>query len=157
MSLAFIRLQQLISPTLPIGSFTYSQGMEWAHEFAWIKNTNDVHLWIESLMNSAMLYIDLPLLHYLYKAYQENDEKSFFYFSELSLACRESYELRLEEQQRARALVSVLEKLPNTKSWPHFTAWQVALMQSQLACFAMACSAWNISLDQALRGYCWSW
>ncbi len=35
---AFFRLQQLISPSLPIGAFTYSQGMEWAVECGWIKD-----------------------------------------------------------------------------------------------------------------------
>ena len=32
--LARLRLNQLISPALPIGAFTYSQGLEWAVEAA---------------------------------------------------------------------------------------------------------------------------
>lgn len=157
MSLSFIRLQQLISPTLPIGSFTYSQGMEWAHEFGWIDSANDAHLWIESVMNDAMLYFDLPLLERLYLACQEGDKDQFFYYAQLSQAGRETKELRLEEQQRARAMISVFEKLPGTNHWKHFSDWNEALLKSQLACFAMACCAWNIPLHDALRGYLWSW
>lgn len=157
MSLSFSRLQQLMSPALPIGSFTYSQGMEWAHEFGWMDGSEGVQSWIESVMSDGMLYFDLPLLIRLYAACQENDKTQFFYYAQLCLAGRETRELRLEEQQRARALISVLEKLPDTHSWQHFSEWKDALMQSQIACFAMACFQWNISLDNALRGYLWSW
>ena len=34
--LADVRLFQLISPTLPVGGFTYSQGLEWAVEEGWV-------------------------------------------------------------------------------------------------------------------------
>ena len=34
--LALARLMQLISPSLPIGGYTYSQGIEWAVEAGWI-------------------------------------------------------------------------------------------------------------------------
>ncbi|MEN9435068.1 MAG: hypothetical protein RLZZ422_2657, partial [Pseudomonadota bacterium] len=35
--LPLVRLMHLVSPSLPIGSFTYSQGIEWAVEYGWIK------------------------------------------------------------------------------------------------------------------------
>ena len=33
-NLALLRLMQLISPSLPVGGFTYSQGIEWAVDAA---------------------------------------------------------------------------------------------------------------------------
>ena len=30
---------QLVSPALPIGAFTYSQGLEWAVEAGWVRDT----------------------------------------------------------------------------------------------------------------------
>ncbi|SPZ04447.1 urease accessory protein [Proteus mirabilis] len=49
--LADLRLYQLVSPSLPVGAFTYSQGLEWAIEKGWVcsaenlvrlvKRTND--------------------------------------------------------------------------------------------------------------------
>lgn len=157
MSLSFSRLQQLISPALPIGSFTYSQGMEWAHEYGWMEGSEGVQQWIASVMNEGMRYFDLPLLIRLYMAYQENDKANFIYYSQLSIAGRETKELRLEEQQRARALLAVLEKLPGTAEWKNFSVLRENLLQSQIAGFSVACCAWNISLDDALRGYLWAW
>ena len=157
MSLAFARLQQLISPTLPIGSFTYSQGMEWAHEFSWMNGAEGVEQWVASVMHDGMLYFDLPLLIRLYKALENNNAKEFYYYSNLTMAGRETHELRLEEKQRARALLVVLEKLPGTKEWEFLEHWRDALEDSQIACFAMACFYWKIPLEDAMRGYLWSW
>lgn len=32
-----LRLMQLASSSLPVGSFTWSQGLEWAVEIGWVK------------------------------------------------------------------------------------------------------------------------
>ena len=42
-NLSELRLYQLISPSLPIGSFTYSQGLEWAIEAQWITDTSSLN------------------------------------------------------------------------------------------------------------------
>ena len=36
------RLLQLVSPSLPIGAYTYSQGIEWAVEQGWIRTQEDL-------------------------------------------------------------------------------------------------------------------
>lgn len=38
-SLALARLLHLVSPSLPIGAFTYSQGLEWAVENGWVRDS----------------------------------------------------------------------------------------------------------------------
>ena len=37
--LAELKLYQLISPSLPVGGFTYSQGLEWAIEKGWVTDS----------------------------------------------------------------------------------------------------------------------
>ena len=155
--LAFVRLQQLISPSLPVGAFTYSQGMEWAVECGWLKTADDVHAWLESLLFDTMLYFELPLLKRLHNACAAGDEQAFAHYSALMVAGRETKELRLEEAQRARALVNVLNKLPDINTWPLFEPWQQTLMKTPSAGFAMACCQWQIPVDHALGGYAWAW
>ena len=62
MSAAYFRLQQLISPSLPIGAFTYSQGMEWAVESGWIKDAESLYAWLDSVLSGTMVTMELPLL-----------------------------------------------------------------------------------------------
>lgn len=40
-----LRLMQLASSSLPAGSFTWSQGLEWAVEIGWVKNAEDFAHW----------------------------------------------------------------------------------------------------------------
>ena len=56
-----LRLMQLVSPALPIGAFTYSQGLEWAIETQWVKNEDDLQLEAElvSLNNDAVSYFQV--------------------------------------------------------------------------------------------------
>lgn len=160
MSASFFRLQQLISPSLPIGAFTYSQGMEWAVEEGWIKTADDLYVWLESLLESGLVHLELPILARLYQAHAHQSAESFAYWADYLLASRETSELRAEEVQRGQALLTVLEKLPEATSWQELSAgqvWRQAMSITQLAGFAMACQKWQVTPQQALDGYLWSW
>ena len=39
-----LRLMQLASSSLPVGSFTWSQGLEWAVEIGWVTDTETLSL-----------------------------------------------------------------------------------------------------------------
>jgi len=156
-SLPGLRLLQLISPNLPTGAFTYSQGMEWAVECGWLKNEMDTRDWLQSVLKGSLQYLELPLLARLYEATESNSQTSFQHWSQWLYACRETCELRHEEQQRARALFSLLRKLPDSHNWPELESWQEALLSSQLAGYALAASHWHILLKDLLTAYSWSW
>ena len=160
MSASFFRLQQLISPSLPIGAFTYSQGMEWAVEGGWIKTADDVYAWLESLLETSLVCLDLPILARLYQANAHQSEQAFGYWSQYLLASRETSELRSEEKQRGRAFVTLLEKLPESSGWSELSnasSWRDSAEQTQLAGFGLACQKWQITPEQTLNGYLWSW
>ncbi|HEB57179.1 MAG TPA: urease accessory protein UreF [Gammaproteobacteria bacterium] len=156
-SLPSLRLLQLISPTLPTGAFTYSQGMEWAVECGWLKNESDTRRWLQSVLTDSLQYLELPLLARLYAAAESHHQASFQHWSQWLYASRETRELRQEEQQRARALFSVLKKLPDNERWPELETWKTALLASQLAGYALAASHWRIGVKDLLTGYSWSW
>ncbi|MDO6462357.1 urease accessory protein UreF [Granulosicoccaceae sp. 1_MG-2023] len=151
--LAQLRLMQLISPSLPVGSFTYSQGLEWAVEAGWVKDADDLQAWLGHLLREALAATDLALLVRLYDAALAGDDKALNDWAQLTLACRESAELRLEEANRGRALVGVLEKL----DLPVSAGLRPVLAACQCAGFAYACAHWEISKPAMLTGYAWSW
>jgi len=155
--LAGLRLLQLISPTLPIGAFTYSQGLEWVVECGWIRDEQDTRRWLQSVLNDSLQYLELPVLARLYKAVNTNDSEQFQYWSQWLYANRETSELRDEEKQRARALFAVLVNLPDSHHWPELDSWRTSLLYSPLAGYALAASHWHIALNDLLQGYTWSW
>jgi len=157
LNLAHLRLLQLVSPNLPTGAFTYSQGLEWAVECGWLQDINDTRNWLRSILDDSLQYLELPLLIRLYNAAQTKNTDDFFHWSQRLFASRETFELRNEETQRARALFSLLKKLPESKNWPELKNNQQALFASQIAGYALAASHWNITLNNLLLGYTWSW
>jgi urease accessory protein len=151
--LALLRLLQLVSPSLPVGGFTYSQGIEWAVECGWIKTAQDLEAWLEDQLATTIARLDLPVLLRLHKAVETEDLKALQQWNDFLLACRETAELRLEERNRGRALADLLVKLELSGSEP----WKTVLSESQLAGFAFAAQRWSIPIEQAALGYAWSW
>lgn len=146
------RLFQLISPSLPIGSYTYSQGIEWAVEEGWIRNEEELRRWLNGLMENVICHQELPLFTRMYRAWQDQDMDSLDEWNGYCLASRETLELRQEEKNRARAFADVIRAVSDVdeKTFPR-------LKKSQLACFSFACVNWNIDLYQACEGLVWSW
>lgn len=151
-NLSLTRLFQLISPSLPIGGYTYSQGIEWAVEAGWIENEQDLMNWLKGLMDTNMANLELPVLLRMMDAWSIQDEEGVDYWNAYLLASRETRELREEETNRARAFYQVLQSL-----MPQSRDFQKTLLQSQHACFSFACVQWGISQQEAAYGLLWSW
>ena len=105
---ALMRLLHLVSPSLPIGSFTYSQGIEWGVECGWIDSAGTLGEWLEDQLMTAIACLDLPVLLRLYHAAAEGDVTALEDWSQFLLASRETAELRQEEINRGRALADLL-------------------------------------------------
>ncbi len=151
--LALLRLLHLVSPTLPIGSFTYSQGIEWAVETGWIQTAADLQDWLTDQLQHGMTQLDVPGLQRLSAAIAQGDEVQLAYWIHTLNACRETSELLLEEKNRGRALTDLLIAL----EIPGAAEWKPLLSQSQSAAFALAARHWQIPLEHAAYGYVWSW
>lgn len=152
-NLSELRLYQLISPSLPIGSFTYSQGLEWAIEAQWITDTPSLKHWLNSILEHSIVTLELPILLRLLSAFETSDEASVVRWTQWLLACRETAELRKEEQQRGAALARLLPSLG--VSIPENIAMHVA--KCQLTGFALAAHQWEIDVHKLCYGYCWGW
>lgn len=151
--LPLFRLLQLVSPSLPTGGFTYSQGLEWAVDCGWVHDRQSLIDWLQSILHSGFVELELPLLKRLYTAAQEQDLEIFLHWSEFALASRETKELRLEEMNRGRAMAKIVQDLDHTID----SQWLDAIRQCQLAGFALAALKWDINLQNAALGYTWSW
>lgn len=152
-----MRLFQLVSPLLPVGGFTYSQGMERAVEDGWIGNAETTRHWLGDMLTSGLVYLDLPVIKRLYEAVTAARTERFYHWSAYLLASRETAELRQEERQRARALGAVLANLPGWDDDDALARYRDGVTMTQAAGFSLAGAVWGISLAHLLAGYAWSW
>jgi urease accessory protein len=151
--LALLRLLQLASPGLPVGGFTYSQGLEWAVEAGWVRDTASFGAWQREQLHDTLAYLDWPVLARLYRACEQGDAAAFAHWSDFLLANRETAELRLEEQQRGSALARLLD------GWQlgQEPAWRASLELSQLGGMAWLAAHWQIPLRQLALGHAFAW
>jgi urease accessory protein len=147
------RLLQLVSPSLPIGGFTYSQGLEWAVEAGWVHDAAKVGDWLGGLLEDGMQRLELPVLARLHAACRAGDRGEFAHWARVLYAGRETRELRAEERNRARALLTLLRDL----GVPQVNDWADSLLLCQAAPFACAAVHWGIGVEDCALGYAWGW
>ena len=147
------RLWQLISPSLPVGAYAYSGGLEAAVEAGWVTDRHEAAEWIGSLLGFGLGHLDVPVFKRLYENCQTGDGKTFHYWNSYLLASRESAELQQEDKHLGRALYRLLTDL-EVQMQPFCAEYED---YAYCAMFAHASSAWEIPLQDALQGLLWSW
>ena len=152
-SLAQLRLLQLLSPALPVGSFSYSQGLEWAVDAKWVDAEATFRQWLTEWIEGALVHQELPVLSRLYNCCMTQNDDLFIQWSQYLLATRDTYELRQEELLRADAYLRVLKSLDvDYNSQP-----VEALKLTPLASIAWVAAAWKIPLQSLLISFSHNW
>jgi len=151
--LPLIRLLQLVSPTLPIGMYSYSQGFEHAVEDGWVTNSTEANEWILGILEQCLTRVDLPILSRLYDAWEQQDIKSVELWSSTLLAHRETSELRAEDRQTGQALARLLAGM----EFEEASRWQRKKNTTLATLFSFTAVKWGISKEAALTGFLWSW
>jgi urease accessory protein len=151
--LSDLRLFQLISPSLPVGAFTYSQGLELAVEQGWVDSQAAFEGWLEGQLMQSLATLELPLLAQMLDAVEAGNSAELLETAQQLLAWRETKELRLEESQRGAALARLLPQLEIELDTEQLQACKL----TQLAGIAIAAHEWQIERDKLFAGYLWSW
>jgi len=148
-----LRLMQLTSSSLPVGSYTWSQGLEWAAEAGWVTTAAAFKAWQGQQMEQSFFCVDLPLFARLYRACQQQDLKAAARWTAYLLACRETRELREEERNRGAAFTRLI------KSWEADCPpdWLPLFAQSQLCGMAWLGVRWGIDLREMALSLGYSW
>jgi urease accessory protein len=122
---ALLRLMQLASPTLPVGAYSYSEGLEMLVARGQIASARDLDDWLIAELNYGSVRIDGALLLRAYQAIVGRDFEQLRYWNAWLSAARESEELRSQSLQMGRSLL----KLAVDLAW--VTEEQLPLVQFQ--------------------------
>lgn len=150
---SLLRLLQLASPSLPVGMYSYSQGMEQAVENGWITDEAQAREWLAGVLRHSLARVDAPLLGRFYEAWARQDGPTVERWSLELTALRETAELRAEDRQAGQALARVLDGLGVERAKP----WLRHPQATFATLFALAAVEWDIPKPQAVAGYLWSW
>ncbi|HTJ94017.1 MAG TPA: urease accessory protein UreF [Pararobbsia sp.] len=154
-----IALLHLASPALPIGAFSYSQGLEAAVESGLVTDGPSASNWISSGLEHVLAHGELPFLAHQFRRWQSFDANAAYALSEANehfLASRESAELRQETEQMGWSLAQLCASLEwgDAERRTHLTTMKPV---AQPTVFALAAQAQGASLEGTLTAYAFTW
>ena len=150
-----LSLLQLVSPALPVGAFSYSEGLEVLIQAGTIQQESELRCWLEAELQRGGLRFEAAALRLLVAellAWREGDITARDRLMSLDgwlLATREAAELRAQQRQMGQSLLQLLadmghplpERLP--LSWP--AAWAASALALQ------------VPEAEMVQGYLYSW
>lgn len=153
-SALLLRLLQLASPSLPVGAYTYSQGLESAIEKGFVHNESSARVWIAEYLGIAADF-EAAIAWRLFKAFSERDVESVHYWTGCFIAARDTAEFRAETIQMGYSLAKLVTDLNITDD--SLRSILVSLPEIPLpTAFACAAEALAVPHEAALLGMLFS-
>ena len=150
-----LALLQLVSPALPVGAFSYSEGLEVLIQNGSLIDAFDVQHWLEAELQRGALRLEAAALNPLRIQLQRWKEESSEMPSDLMsldgwlLALRESAEMRAQQGQMGGSLLELMADLGHPLPQPVVLAWPAA--------WAWAALSLKISEIEMVEGYLYGW
>jgi urease accessory protein len=149
-------LLHLASPALPVGAFSYSQGLEAAIDANLISNADDAARWIESGLSNVLAPGELPFVAHQMTRWNAHDAQALIEANAQFIASRESAELRRETAQMGWSLRQLCAQLEWGDAARRATLDRMTPL-AQPSAFAFAAWAHGAASEAALAAYAFSW
>jgi len=148
---------QLISPSLPVGAFSYSEGLEWLVQNKKVYDETTLFNWIESELSRGQITIEASSIAHIMRDLvnwsDHQDVKHKLIIEEWNSwlsSLRDSPDVRSQQIQMGESLLQLLidldHPLPDNEKkfiWPIAWAW--------------AGVSWNIPKIDLVEGFLYSW
>ena len=148
----------LASPALPVGGFSYSEGLEAAVEAGWVHDEVSAAHWLTDQLHLSLARSDLAVVAQAIPAWQTGDLTRITQLNNWVLATRETQELRLQTEQMGRSLLAWAQSL-GPLGGEVLQRLHTADLQPPSYPVAMACAAAasGATLADSLAGFAFGW
>ena len=153
MNSSLLKLLQLASPALPVGAYSYSEGLEFLVEAGKIGNATDLEHWMVQELRYGAIRLEAAVMVRSYGASQNQDFDRLQFWNHWLSATRETEELRSQSWQMGRSLLRLFQDLHPQVLIPPGLAKECNFAIA----FGFVAAAWEIDLNSATIGYLHSW
>ena len=152
-----LHLMWLASPALPVGGFSYSEGLEAAVEAGLVTDEAQATDWLGAQLQLSLARCDLPALAQACAAWQTHDLARVSALNDWLRQTRETAELRAQAEQTGRSLREWLRNGAHTTD-PRIAALD-ALRPAPMwpTAFALAAVLAGATPRDALLAFAWGW
>jgi urease accessory protein len=146
------RLMAWLSPSFPVGAFSYSSGLEWAVEAGDITDATTLQRWLDTVIAHGNGFCDGIFFVQAYRAVANKDEALLHSLAELAAAFTPSKERQLETTAQGQAFLQTIgaawpcqavERF--ARSWEGAVAYPIAV--------AVTAAGHSVQLEPALHAY----
>jgi urease accessory protein len=120
---SLIALMWLASPALPVGGFSYSEGLEAAIDAGYVHDEASATQWVCDQLHLTLARADLPIIRETLQAWHAQDTAALQGLDEWVRQTRETAELRLQTEQMGRSLLEWLKTTHPTTAQNIHTIW----------------------------------
>ena len=151
---SLLQLIWLASPALPIGGFSYSEGLEAAVDTAQAATESGASDWLVDQLHVTLSRGDMAAVAKAVPAWRRNDLPRVAELNLWVLHTRESSEFRLQTEQMGRSL---LEWLRNQTPPPEHLEWLARQDPSYPIAFSLAAAQTQASVRDCLLAFAFGW
>ncbi|MCG9890688.1 MAG: urease accessory protein UreF [Thermosynechococcaceae cyanobacterium MS004] len=167
-AMQILRLLQLSSSTLPVGAYTYSEGLEYLVEAGSMNSATLLQDWLKQELTYGSIRVESGLVLRAYQTTLSQDGESLLGWNNWWSAARDTEEMRLQSWQMGRSLLQLFltleESVPTShvptshvnKTWPPLETLLAQDCNFAIA-FGIIAAAWKIEPAHALLGHLQSW
>jgi len=148
-------LMWLASPALPVGGFSYSEGLESAVDAGVVHDGASAAEWLTDQLHLGLARADLPLLAAAHAAWVAHDAARIAELNTWMLVTRETAELRAQNEQMGRSMLEWLRQRGDDSRAATLAALQPA--PAWPIAFALAAVQTGATARDALLAFGFSW
>ena len=153
---AIIELMRLASPVLPVGGFSYSEGLEAAVEHGVVTDEAGARVWLNEQLHLVLARSELPVVALAFKAWRRGDVARATELNDWVCRTRETRELAQQSQQMGRSLTEWMRRRDRAPSaLAHAAALQPA--PTWPVAFALAAAHSGAPQREALIAFAVGW
>ena len=151
---SFLKLLQLSSPSLPLGAYSYSEGLEYLVETK-ITTAEQLLHWLKQELTTGSIRIETAVMLRGYR--YSDDREQLNYWNDWLTATRETKELRQQSSQMGKSLMQLFRKLIQAEG-DKSAEFKIDLESPNYPIvFGVASRYWQIPEEQATLAYLHSW
>ncbi len=160
---SLLQLMWLASPALPIGGFSYSEGIEAGVDKSHIATESGANDWLLDQLHLSLARADMNVVSKAIPAWRRADLERIHELNEWILQTRESSEQRLQTEQMGRSMLDWWRKQPSFHVASGFTQKFTDRSNSffnsptHTIAFALAASSTQASTRDCLMSFAFGW
>ncbi len=154
-----LELLQLSSPALPLGAYSYSEGLETLVEQGIIQDDRGLESWLNQELTMGAIRLEAAIMLRAYGCTCDRKFTELNHWNHWLSAARETSELREQSWQMGNSLIRLLLDLTSVRDTPYLIDCIQAVGKPchYAVAFGIGAAGWQIPENNAVLGYLHSW